>query len=96
MAAFWACTANPIYPTLLATRKKTYFTPGDTGFKAWQTRYGVIGVAICWDQWFPEAAPCMALQGAELLLYPTAIGSEPGVAELDSRDLTLYTPGIGA
>ena len=57
--------------------EKYYFNPGDTGFKAWQTRYGCIGVGICWDQWFPECARAMALQGADLLLYPTAIGSEP-------------------
>ncbi len=57
--------------------EKYYFNPGDTGFKTWQTRYGSIGVGICWDQWFPECARSMALQGADLLLYPTAIGSEP-------------------
>lgn len=64
-------------------QEKFYFTPGDTGFRVWNTRYGTIGVGICWDQWFPEAARCMALQGAELLLYPTAIGSEP-ILEVDS------------
>ncbi|WP_374334792.1 N-carbamoylputrescine amidase [Leeia sp.] len=64
--------------------EKFYFTPGDTGFKVWHTRYGRIGVGICWDQWFPEAARIMALQGAELLLYPTAIGSEPQDPALDS------------
>ncbi len=64
-------------------QEKFYFTPGDTGFQVWQTRYAKIGVAICWDQWFPEAARCMALQGAELLFYPTAIGSEP-ILEVDS------------
>ena len=58
-------------------QEKNYFSPGDTGFRVWHTRYGRIGVGICWDQWFPECARCMALQGAELLLYPTAIGSEP-------------------
>lgn len=58
-------------------QEKFYFTPGDTGFKVWETKYGKIGVGICWDQWFPEAARCMALMGAEVLLYPTAIGSEP-------------------
>ncbi len=58
-------------------QEKFYFTPGDTGFKVWETKYGKIGVGICWDQWFPEAARCMALMGAEILLYPTAIGSEP-------------------
>jgi N-carbamoylputrescine amidase len=67
-------------------QEKFYFTPGDTGFKVWQTRYGCIGVAICWDQWFPECARIMALGGAEVLLYPTAIGSEPPPAPpVDSR-----------
>ncbi len=67
-------------------QEKYYFTPGDTGFKVWDTRYGRIGVGICWDQWFPEAARCMVLQGAELLFYPTAIGSEPEDASIDSKD----------
>ena len=66
--------------------EKFYFSPGDSGFKVWDTRYGKLGVAICWDQWFPEAARCMALQGAELLLYPTAIGSEPLQTDVDSKD----------
>jgi N-carbamoylputrescine amidase len=66
--------------------EKFYFTPGDTGFKVWETCYGKVGVGICWDQWFPEAARCMTLQGAELLLYPTAIGSEPGKETIDSKD----------
>lgn len=67
-------------------QEKFYFSPGDTGFKVWQTRYGTIGVGICWDQWFPESARVMALLGAEVLLYPTAIGSEPPPAPpLDSR-----------
>lgn len=65
-------------------QEKFYFNPGDTGFKVWQTRYGMIGVGICWDQWFPESARAMALQGAELLFYPTAIGSEPEAPYLDS------------
>ncbi len=64
-------------------QEKFYFTPGDTGFKVWPTKYGCIGVGICWDQWFPESARAMALLGAEMLLYPTAIGSEP-VLECDS------------
>lgn len=64
--------------------EKFYFTPGDTGFKVWKTQYGTIGIGICWDQWFPEAARCMALQGAELLFYPTAIGSEPTL-KFDSK-----------
>lgn len=68
--------------------EKYYFNPGDSGFKAWRTSVGTIGVAICWDQWFPEAARAMALQGADLLLYPTAIGSEPIEAGgLDTRDM---------
>ena len=58
-------------------QEKFYFRPGDTGFKVWKTRHGCIGVGICWDQWFPECARAMALKGAEILLYPTAIGSEP-------------------
>lgn len=58
-------------------QEKFYFVPGDTGFKTWKTRFGCIGVGICWDQWFPEAARSLALNGAELLFYPTAIGSEP-------------------
>ena len=64
-------------------QEKFYFTPGDTGFKAFKTRYAVIGVGICWDQWFPETARFMAVKGAELLFYPTAIGSEP-ILEVDS------------
>lgn len=65
-------------------QEKYYFNPGDTGFRVWNTRYGVIGVGICWDQWFPETARCMALLGADLLLYPTAIGSEPPDPDWDS------------
>ena len=68
-------------------QEKFYFTPGDTGFKVWRTRFGAFGVGICWDQWFPEGARAMALLGAEALFYPTAIGSEPPPAPpLDSRD----------
>ena len=63
-------------------QEKYYFNPGDTGFRTWQTKAGCIGVGICWDQWFPEAARVMVLMGAELLLYPTAIGSEPQAPEL--------------
>lgn len=58
-------------------QEKFYFTPGDTGFKVWDTAYARLGVGICWDQWFPESARCMALLGADILMYPTAIGSEP-------------------
>lgn len=64
-------------------QEKFYFSPGDTGFKVWDTAYGRLGVGICWDQWFPESARCMALMGAEILMYPTAIGSEP-ILECDS------------
>jgi N-carbamoylputrescine amidase len=66
--------------------EKFYFRPGDTGFKVWSTRFGILGVGICWDQWFPEAARAMAVLGAEVLLYPTAIGSEPHDPALDTRD----------
>ena len=66
--------------------EKYYFSPGDTGFKVWDTAFGCIGVGICWDQWFPECARAMAIAGAEILFYPTAIGSEPANASLDSKD----------
>lgn len=66
-------------------QEKYYFRPGDTGFKAWQTKYGKIGVGICWDQWYPECARAMMLQGAEILFYPTAIGSEPYDGALDTH-----------
>ena len=65
--------------------EKFFFSPGDTGFRVWQTKFGSIGVGICWDQWFPECARIMALQGAELLLYPTAIGEEPQDKHIDSQ-----------
>ncbi len=67
-------------------QEKYYFRPGDTGFKVWNTRHGRVGVGICWDQWYPEAARAMAIGGAEVLLYPTAIGSEPHDSSLDTRD----------
>jgi N-carbamoylputrescine amidase len=66
--------------------EKFYFRPGDTGFKVWRTRFGVIGVGICWDQWYPECARAMALLGAEMLLYPTAIGNEPHAPDVDTKD----------
>ncbi|CAK4867130.1 unnamed protein product [Aphanomyces euteiches] len=66
--------------------EKFYFNPGDTGFKVWNTRYAKIGVGVCWDQWYPEAARCMALMGAEFLFYPTAIGTEPQDSTIDSKD----------
>lgn len=66
--------------------EKFYFNPGDTGFRVWHTRFGAIGVGICWDQWFPETARAMALMGAEFLLYPTAIGSEPGRPDFDTME----------
>ena len=70
--------------------EKFYFSGGNTGFKSWKTRCGTIGVGICWDQWFPECARALVLQGADLLLYPTAIGSEPpesGAANVDTKDM---------
>mgnify|MGYP000093886832 CR=1 FL=1 len=70
--------------------EKFYFNPGDTGFKTWTTKVGKIGVGICWDQWFPETARALVLQGADLLLYPTAIGSEPpasGASGIDTKDM---------
>jgi N-carbamoylputrescine amidase len=73
-------------PTGPGYQEKFYFRPGGTGFGAYATRFGTIGVAICWDQWFPEAARAMTLAGADLLLYPTAIGSEPEEPDFDSRD----------
>jgi N-carbamoylputrescine amidase len=66
--------------------EKYYFNPGDTGFRVWPTRFGAIGVGICWDQWFPETARCLVLRGAEILFFPTAIGSEPLSPKTDSRD----------
>jgi N-carbamoylputrescine amidase len=66
--------------------EKFYFRGGDTGFKVWSTRYGTVGVGICWDQWYPECARAMALLGADVLLYPTAIGSEPHEPGLDTKD----------
>lgn len=68
-----------------ATRRSVYFRPGDTGFKTWKTKRGHIGVGICWDQWYPETARAMAVAGAEVLFYPTAIGSEPYDAALDTH-----------
>lgn len=65
-------------------KEKYYFSPGDLGFSVWNTRYAKLGVGICWDQWFPETARCLALKGAEIILYPTAIGSEPQDASIDS------------
>jgi len=67
-------------------QEKFFFKPGNTGFRTFDSRFGTIGVAICWDQWFPEAARAMTLAGADVLFYPTAIGSEPEEPELDSRD----------
>ncbi|MCW5804619.1 MAG: N-carbamoylputrescine amidase [Deltaproteobacteria bacterium] len=67
-------------------QEKFFFKPGNTGFRTFATRFGTIGVAICWDQWFPEAARAMTLAGADVLFYPTAIGSEPEEPELDSKD----------
>jgi len=72
-------------PTGECYEEKFYFTPGDTGFKVFKTRFGNVGAGICWDQWFPETARCLALKGAELLFFPTAIGTEP-VLPKDSKD----------
>lgn len=67
-------------------KEKFYFTPGDTGFKVFETKYANIGIGICWDQWFPETARILALQGADFIFYPTAIGSEPHMPEYDSKN----------
>lgn len=67
--------------------EKFYFRPGNTGFKVWNTSFGALGVGICWDQWYPECARAMMLQGAEILFYPTAIGTEPETPDLDTKDL---------
>jgi N-carbamoylputrescine amidase len=80
--------------------EKFYFTPGDTGFRAWKTRHANIGVLICWDQWFPEGARLTALQGAEILFYPTAIGWHPaekdeyGTAQHDSWELSMRAHAV--
>ena len=79
-----ASTARRHIPHAVGYHEKYYFSPGDTGFRVWRTRHGVLGVGICWDQWFPESARSMALMGAEVLLYPTAIGSDPPAPEEDS------------
>jgi N-carbamoylputrescine amidase len=68
-------------------QEKFYFRPGNTGFKVWHTRYGCVGIGICWDQWYPEAARAMMLMGADILMYPTAIGAEPHDPSLDTRRL---------
>ncbi|AVC44718.1 N-carbamoylputrescine amidase [Francisella tularensis subsp. novicida] len=73
-------------PDGIGYQEKYYFSPGSAGFKVWDTKYAKVGVGICWDQWFPEAARVMALKGAEILLYPTAIGSEPHLPDYDSKD----------
>lgn len=73
-------------PDATGYQEKYYFAPGDTGFRVWDTAFARIGVGICWDQWFPESARAMALLGAEVLLYPTAIGSDPPAPDTDSRD----------
>lgn len=71
--------------------EKFYFSPGDLGFKVWETEFAKIGVGICWDQWFPEAARCMALQGAEIILYPTAIGTFAGpLSEIEKDTLDFH------
>ena len=67
--------------------EKFYFRPGNTGFKVWETRYGCVGVGICWDQWYPETARAMMLMGADVLMFPTAIGDEPAAEDLDTSRL---------
>lgn len=71
-------------------QEKFYFTPGNTGFKVFATRFGNVGIGICWDQWFPETARCLALKGADIILYPTAIGSEP-ILDVDSSGHWMRT-----
>jgi len=73
-------------PDGVGYQEKYYFNPGDTGFRVWDTKFGKVGAGICWDQWFPETARCLVLGGAEVLLYPTAIGNEPQFPDWDSRD----------
>ena len=73
-------------PQFPGYEEKFYFSPGDSGFRPIQTRFGALGIAICWDQWFPEVARALVLSGAEFLLYPTAIGSEPSDPNLDSME----------
>lgn len=73
-------------PDGVGYQEKYYFNPGDTGFRVWDTKFGKVGLGICWDQWFPETARCLVLGGAEVLLYPTAIGTEPQFPDWDSRD----------
>ena len=67
--------------------EKFYFRPGNTGFKVWETRYGCVGIGICWDQWYPETARAMMLMGADVLMFPTAIGDEPAAEDLDTSRL---------
>ena len=78
--------AKAIFPTVRGMRRSFILTRAIPGFKVWKTRYAKIGVGVCWDQWYPEAARVMALMGAELLFYPTAIGSEPQDGSIDSKD----------
>ena len=73
-------------PDGVGYQEKYYFNPGDTGFRVWDTKFGQVGLGICWDQWFPETARCLVLGGSEILLYPTAIGNEPQFPDWDSRD----------
>jgi len=73
-------------PTGPGYEEKFYFNPGDTGFKVWKTKFGSIGIGICWDQWFPESTRCLSLKGAELIFYPTSIGSEPDEPEVNSKE----------
>lgn len=85
--SFMGCYRKSHIPDGPGYEEKYYFRPGNTGFKIWKTRFANIGVGICWDQWFPECARAMALMGADLLFYPTAIGSEPQEPDLDTRPM---------
>ena len=78
--------AKATFPQTPGYEEKYYFSPGDTGFEPFVTAYGNLGIAICWDQWFPETARALVLRGAEFLLYPTAIGSEPNDPEVESME----------
>ena len=83
-------------PNDVGYQEKQYFSPGDTGFRVWNTRYAKVGVGICWDQWFPESARCMALLGAEILMYPTAIGSELEIEHDSSSHWQMVMRGHAA
>ena len=81
-------------PNAQGYQEKEYFSPGDTGFRVWRTHFGNVGILICWDQWFPEAARCLALQGADIVLYPTAIGSGLGGGGDLLQEMIQLMPGV--